>query len=205
MTAGTSPESTELELALGSIIGQRVREYRQELGLTVGQLAGQAGMSKAMLSKIENARTSPSLATLARLATAIEVPITAFFRGLEEEREALHVPAGEGLDIVRQGTRAGHRYQLLGSNLGAHKRMEAVLITLEERSEVFPLFQHPGTEFLYMLSGEIEYGYGTARYRLRRGDALQFDGEVAHGPTRMIRLPARFLSIKAYGTVPEGR
>ena len=56
-----------------------------------------------------------------------------------------------------------------------------------------------------MLSGEIEYGYGSARYRLKRGDVLQFNVEVAHGPTALFRLPAQFLSVKAFGSVPEAR
>ena len=174
-------DAAGLEGSLNSVLAQRVREYRQELGLTVGQLAERSGISKGMLSKIENTQASPSLATLARLSAAIAVPITSFFRGLEEEHDALFIPAGSGLDIVRRGTRAGHRYQLLGSMRGSAKRMEPLLVTLMERTEVFPLFQHPGTELIYMLQGKMTYGYGAARYEMATGDALQFDGEVPHG------------------------
>jgi hypothetical protein len=104
---------------------------------------------------------------------------------------------------MHQGSRAGHRYQMLGSLRGPHRRMEPLLATLTERSEVFPLYQHPGTELIYMLKGTMEYGYGTARYLLEPGDALQFDGEVTHGPTTLVRLPVQFLTIKAYGTLPS--
>ena len=192
-----------LEAALGAVIARRAREYRKDLGLTVSELAERAGVSKGMLSKIENGLSSPSLSTLARLAAALSVPVTAFFRGLEEEREALYVKAGQGLDIVRDGTRAGHRYQMLGSSRGQHRRIEPVLVTLLERSEIFPLFQHPGTEFIYMLSGVMEYGYGSLRYTLEPGDALELDGEVTHGPTDLVQLPIQFLSIKAYGQVSD--
>lgn len=192
-------DAAGLEGSLNSVLAQRVREYRQELGLTVGQLAERSGISKGMLSKIENAQASPSLATLARLSAAIAVPITSFFRGLEEEHDALFIPAGSGLDIVRRGTRAGHRYQLLGSMRGSAKRMEPLLVTLMERTEVFPLFQHPGTELIYMLQGKMTYGYGAARYEMATGDALQFDGEVPHGPTELTKLPIRFLSVISYG------
>ncbi len=193
----------ELEDSLSQVIAQRVRQYRQQLGLTVGQLADRSGISKGMLSKIENAQASPSLATLARLSAAIEVPVTSFFRGLEEEHDAVFVPAGQGLDIVRKGTRAGHRYQLLGSMRGAHKRMEPLLVTLVERAEVFPLFQHPGTEIIFVLEGRLVYGYGSDRYEMGPGDALQFDGEIPHGPTNLIDLPIRFLSVIAYGHLAE--
>ena len=199
--AGDAPTEEQLEADLANVIAQRVREARQELSLTVAQLAERSGISKGMLSKIENSQASPSLSTLARLSLAIGIPVTAFFRGLEEEHDALFVRAGEGLEIVREGTRAGHRYQLLGTQRGAAKRMEPTLVTLTDESEVFPLFQHSGTELIYMLEGAMVYGYGSARYEMRKGDAVQFDGEVAHGPTKLIRTPIKFLSIIATGRV----
>lgn len=184
------------ESALNLVIARRVREYRQQMGLTVGQLAERSGISKGMLSKIENAQASPSLATLARLSTAINVPVTSFFRGLEEEHDAIFVKAGAGIEIVRRGTRSGHHYQLLGSLRGTNRQLEPLLVTLTAAEEVFPLFQHDGSELIYMLSGVMEYGYGSSRYILAAGDALQFDGGVPHGPTDLVDLPVRFLSVK---------
>lgn len=192
----------ELEAALGTVIAQRVREYRLQLGLTVAQLAAQSGLSKGMLSKMENAQASPSLATLTRLSTALSVPITSFFRGLDEERDVFYVKAGQGMDIQHPGGRAGHRYQILGSMRGPSRRMEPVLVTLMERSEVFPAYQHPGTELIYMLAGSMEYGVGSSTYLLEPGDALQFNGEVTHGPAKLDALPIQFLTVKAYGTAP---
>jgi transcriptional regulator with XRE-family HTH domain len=189
------------ESALNLAIARRVREFRLQLGLTVGQLAERSGISKGMLSKIENAQASPSLATLARLSAAINVPVTAFFRGLEEEHEAVLVKAGQGIEIVRQGTRAGHEYRLLGSLRGINRQLEPLLVTLTSAEEVFPLFQHDGSELIYMLSGVLDYGYGSSRYRLEAGDALQFDGAVPHGPTALIDLPISFLSVKCH---PDG-
>jgi transcriptional regulator with XRE-family HTH domain len=184
------------ESALNLVIARRVREYRQQMGLTVGQLAERSGISKGMLSKIENAQASPSLATLARLSTAINVPVTSFFRGLEEEHDAIFVKAGAGIEIVRKGTRSGHQYQLLGSLRGTGRQLEPLLVTLTAPEEVFPLFQHDGSELIYILSGVMEYGYGSSRYTLEAGDALQFDGGVPHGPTGLVELPVRFLSVK---------
>ena len=189
----------EDDQALEKIIAVRVREHRHAAGLSIGDMAARVGISKAMLSKIENAQTACSLTTLSRLARGLEVPVTALFRGLDEEREAVYVPAGQGGRIVRRGSRVGHDYTLLGGLRGPHKRMEALLVELTESSEVFPLFQHSGTELIYMLEGVMVYGHGAARYTMRPGDALQFDGEGAHGPDRLIELPIRFLSITAYG------
>ena len=197
--AGREPVAAGLERALATVIAERVRGYRRQLELTVGQLAARSGLSKGMLSKIENAQTSPSLATLARLSEALSVPVTAFFRGLDEEQDVLHVQAGQGLEIQHRGTQRGHGYQLLGRMRAPHDRLEPLLVTLVERTEVFPLYQHPGTEFIYMLDGRMEYSYGNARFVLDAGDTLQFSGEVTHGPTALLELPIRFLSVKATG------
>ena len=179
-------------------IAARARELRLARGATLTDMAGLVGISKAMLSKIENAQISCSLTTLARLAAALDVPVTAFFRGADTAREAVHTPAGTGARIVARGTRVGHDYTLLGGLRGAHQRMEAHLVTLTEASEIFPLFQHAGTELLYVLEGVLEYGHGDTRYTLRPGDALQLDGEGPHGPTALVELPIRFLSVVAH-------
>jgi len=199
--AGDGAEAADVGV-LEAVIARRVREYRRAAGLTVGDMAQRVGISKAMLSKIENAQTSCSLTTLARLAQGLEVPVTALFRGLDVDREAVFVPAGSGARIVRRGSKVGHEYALLGALRGAHKRMEALLVTLTEASEVFPLFQHSGTELIYMLEGVMVYGHGDARYEMHPGDALQFDGEGPHGPEALLELPIRFLAVTAYGEAP---
>jgi DNA-binding XRE family transcriptional regulator len=184
---------------LGQVIANHVRSRRLEIGLNVGQLAERTGISKGMLSKIENAQTSPSLSTLERLATALDMPVTSLFRGLAEERDAVFVKAGSGPEIVRKGTRAGHTYELLGSLRGPYKRVEPLLVSLVESSEVFPLFQHHGIEILYMLEGTMEYSYGREHFRMQKGDTLQFEGDIPHGPIELVKLPIRFLSITIYG------
>jgi transcriptional regulator with XRE-family HTH domain len=191
----TGPVEGTLEQA----IAEQVRAYRQAAGVSVGEMATRVGISKAMLSKIENAQTSCSLTTLSRLATGLDVPVTALFRGVDAQREAVFIPAGHGAQIVRRGSRHGHLYELLGPLRGPHQRMEAVVVTLTEASEVFPLFQHPGTELIYLLEGSMVYGHGEASYPLAPGDALQFDGEGPHGPMELPELPVRFLSVTAYG------
>ncbi|MEM6987261.1 MAG: helix-turn-helix domain-containing protein [Pseudomonadota bacterium] len=179
---------------LEKAIGKQVHAYRTALGMTLAALSRTTGLSTGMLSKIENGQTSPSLATLGALAAALNVPVTALFRRFEEQRDASYVRAGDGLLIERRGTRAGHEYRLLGHSLGDKTLVEPFLITLREDSEVFPLFQHAGQEFIYMLSGEVVYRYGERLYHLRPGDSLFFDSDAPHGPESLISLPAEFLA-----------
>ncbi|GAB4279248.1 MAG: XRE family transcriptional regulator [Deferrisomatales bacterium] len=179
-------------------IGHQVRAFRNKLDITVVELAKLAGLSAGMLSKIENGNTSPSLGTLQALARALHVPVTAFFRSYEEQRDATFVRAGEGLQIERRGTRAGHQYKLLGHSVGKRIAVEPYMITLTEESEVFPVFQHSGMEFLYMLEGRVRYRHGDKTYDLSPGDSLFFDSEAPHGPEEIAQVPARFLSIIVY-------
>lgn len=185
-------------------IGREVRAFRTKLGITVADLAAAASLSLGMLSKIENGLTSPSLTTLKQLSSALGVPVTALFRRYEERRDAVFVKAGEGLVIERRGTRNGHQYQLLGHAGGRSARVavEPYMITLTAESDVFPLFQHSGIEFLYMLEGEVVYRHGTALYPMRPGDSLFFDADVPHGPEEMRTLPIRFLSVISYARDP---
>jgi transcriptional regulator with XRE-family HTH domain len=194
-----SPDELRAEQVC-AVVGERVRSIRRELGLTMAQYAEAAEVSIGMLSKIEHGRTAPSIATLGRLARAGNVPITSLFRGLEEEHDAVIVRAGEGREIIHSTSGKGRRYQDLGALRGPERRIEPLLITLATADEVFPLYQHPGVELLYILEGSMEYGYGTNRYLLGPGDTMQFHGEVAHGPTALVDLPVRFLSLKVYST-----
>ncbi|MFN3503520.1 MAG: helix-turn-helix domain-containing protein [Allorhizobium sp.] len=190
------PRANNLEMA----IGHEVRTYRKKLGITVADLAAATGMSVGMLSKIENGNISPSLTTLQALSKALGMPITAFFKGFEEPKSASFVKAGEGVNLERRGTRAGHHYSLLGhiENNTSGVVVEPYLITLNAESDIFPTFQHEGMEFLYMLEGEVVYRHGDSLYRMQAGDSLFFDADAPHGPEELVSLPARYLSIISY-------
>lgn len=192
--AGSSSNARFLEEA----IGREVRRFREKLGLTISELAKSAKISAGMLSKIENGATSPSLATLQSLSTALQVPFTALFKSYEELRDATFVKAGQGLTIERRGTRAGHQYQLLGHSPHGTVMVEPYLITLTHETDVFPTFQHAGMEFLYMLEGNVVYRHGEKTFDMHPGDALFFDAEAPHGPEELRKLPARYLSVISY-------
>ncbi len=190
----------EREKVLEVAIGREVRSYRRQQEITVAELAQMTGLSIGMLSKIENGNTSPSLTTLQTLANALSVPITSFFRRFEERRDAVHTKSGEGVEMDRAGTRAGHQYNLLG-HIGSNASgvmVEPYLITLSDTSDVFPAFQHGGIETIYMLDGAVDYRHGDTVYSLQPGDTLFFDADAPHGPERLVTLPARYLSIISY-------
>ena len=180
---------------LEAAIGNQVRTLRKKNDMTVMDLAHQANLSISMLSKIENGGTSPSLATLQALAQALNVPLSTFFTTFDEKRDATYVRSGKGLLIERRGTRSGHQYQLLGHSVSSDVGVEPYLITLTDEADPYPIFQHEGVEFIYMLSGEVGYRHADKTYTLKKGDSLFFDAAAAHGPEDLRKLPMQYLSI----------
>ncbi|MCF4164043.1 XRE family transcriptional regulator [Zavarzinia compransoris] len=183
---------------LEQALGVQIRHLRRQLDLTVAHLAGAAGISTGMLSKIENGQISPSLNTIQALAGALNVPIAALFASFDEKRDCSYVRAGQGVIIERRGTKVGHQYELLGHALGGEIVCEPYLITLREEATPYTAFQHGGAEFIYMMSGEIQYRHADRIYDLKPGDALLFDSGAAHGPDRLVKLPATYLSVIIY-------
>ena len=185
-------------------VGNTIRGLRQKDHLTIADVAAQAGISRGMLSKIETGQVSASLDTLSRIAEALGVSMAHLFRHYNiPSGGAQLVKAGEGMAVVRRGTRRGHTYHLLAYDQGPKKTFEPFLVTMDDASEVFPTFEHPGTEFLYLLEGRIEYRHGKQTYVMEPGDSLTFRGDVPHGPERLIQTPIRLLSVIVYGEGDE--
>ena len=180
-------------------LGAALRRTRLAQNLVIAEVAKLAGISSGMLSKLENGQSAASLDTLVNLSRALGVSLGTLFQGFPpEEGGAQLVKGGQGMEVVRRGTRRGHTYHLLAADRGPRRLFEPFLVTLTDKSEVFPRFEHPGTEFLHILEGRIEYRHGKHTYLMGPGDSLTLRGEVPHGPERLIRLPIRMLSIIMY-------
>ena len=206
----TKKTEAEEELATGSgapsarennlqeAIGVQVRSLRKQHDMTVMELAGQAGLSAGMLSKIENGGICPSLHTLQALAQALNVPITALFEKFEERYDVSYVASGAGVTIERRGSKAGHLYQLLGHSLGGDVVVEPYLVTLSEGASPYSSFRHEGVEFVHLLEGRVGYRHGDRLFEMGPGDSLFFDSAAPHGPEVLRELPLRLLSIIVY-------
>jgi transcriptional regulator with XRE-family HTH domain len=200
LAAPSPPSETAQTYDFAASIGRVARRIREELGLTLANVAQEARISPGMLSRLETGQVSPSLETIVALSRALGVRPALLLQEVgETDGGAQHVPHGHGLEVVRRGTKRGHTYHLLAAQRGPHKVFEPFLVTLTDKSEVFPGFQHAGTEFIYILSGEIRYRHGGESYLLKEGDSLTFRGDIAHGPERLVKVPIRMLSIIIYG------
>jgi len=199
MSTETAPR-----LKLEQYLGLQIKRQRQAQDLKLSDVAKIADISQGMLSKIENAQVSTSLDTLSRLCDVLGLPLSKLFSEYDQQDgSALLVKADQGMEVVSRGTEKGHTYHLLNHTRGPKKSFEAYMVSMDDASEEFPTFSHPGTEFLHLLEGELIYRHGNQLYRMEAGDSLTFEGEIPHGPEALVQVPIRMLSIMNYGSDKE--
>ncbi|MGD8627025.1 MAG: helix-turn-helix domain-containing protein [Anaerolineae bacterium] len=157
-------------------VGSQLKTLRERRGLSMRALAELCGMSPNTISLIERGTTSPNVSTLHQLATALKVPITAFFEGPGEQVQVIHSRPG-------QRSFSGSTSVLLeslGSGL-AEQTLEPFLVTLQPMADSGPgAMIHGGHELVYCLQGELEYQIESQSYRLVAGESLLLDAGLPH-------------------------
>jgi transcriptional regulator with XRE-family HTH domain len=159
-----------------NLLGLTIRQLRQDRGLSTRALASSAGVTSGFISQLENGQTMPSLATLLRIASALNARIGDLFQA----------PHATG-QIVRRDQRHRFDYPALGM------RDEIISHDPKEKLEVLIGYIDPGggsgpelythgaeTEFVLVLAGELEITLGDDRHRLGEGDSITFSGDVPH-------------------------
>src|SRR5688500_14849164 len=116
----SAPASTPIQPAnLAASVGAAIRRLRSAQGLTLADVADRAHISQGMLSRLETGAVSPSLETVAAVAAVLGADLPTLFRGLGvQPSDAQLVRKGEGLEVVRRGTKRGHTYHLLAADRG---------------------------------------------------------------------------------------
>ena len=160
-------------------VGQRIRELRTSLGLTLEELADKTGFTKGYLSRVENSKKAPPVATLIRIATALEVTLSDIFEEQKSQDYVSLVKRGERRSMARPGTIFGYYYETLTRNY-ATKSMHPYIMTKPLNVKKQALFQHKGEEMIFMLEGTMKYFVGDREFLLEEGDCLYFDSDYEH-------------------------
>ena len=164
-----------------TVIGARVAQLRERLGMTLDQLAARTGFTKGYLSKIENSRKVPPIGSLSRIAQALHTEITELLHPQAGPAASAFclVRANERLPVVRGGTAFGYDYVSL-ADTRSHKRMEPFLFTFPSQIDKHVYFEHEGEEFIFVLSGRVEWQAGSDKVILEPGDSVYFDSRLPH-------------------------
>ena len=179
-----------------SVLGGRLREIRKQKGLTLQQLAERTGLTAGLLSKIENLRTSPSLTVLSDLAKALGTDMAELFLSSEQgsgSRKWRHFPAGTFRTIDREDN-CGFSYKLILESRLSGDRQQVMLVEVEPGAEREAV-SGDGNEFLYMVSGRLNYRIGNDVIDLRPGDVLFFDSSEPHVPENPGKKKAVLLAV----------
>lgn len=161
-----------------SPFGGRLRAARAARRLTLEQLSQLAGVSKAMLSQIEQDKVNPTVAVMLKIAAALQVSMD----------ELIDIPTRS--NVIRIIPASEERYTFLAepdctirtlSPLNLEKNIEFYRVTLERGAELASEPHFPGTEeFLYVNRGRVRVATGQQETGLGRGDAIHYRADVPH-------------------------
>ena len=159
-------------------LGGRVRELRRRRGLTLEELAGQSGVSRAMISKLERGEKNPTLVVAARLAEGLGVTLS-HLAGMEERREVVVVPREKRMAMRDPET--GFERQLLSPNfVGRGVEFIRNEIPQNSTSGEFPPHRRGVDEHIVVERGSLRAMLAGEEYLLGEGDALYFEADVPH-------------------------
>jgi transcriptional regulator with XRE-family HTH domain len=173
--------STQHDLAPSHVvaIGERIRSARRDR-YTQGELAARAGVSTGLVSQIERGKGNPSLETIVRLATALEIPLADFFEGpTGTPRMLVTKPDRMRLEFPSEG-REGLVWELLTPDPYRPLSLMLAHIPSGWSSEAQPFGNRQGEEAVFVLEGELDMSVNGDLYTLRTGDALTFDANLSH-------------------------
>jgi len=176
-------------------IGLNIRHARRKRELTLSDIARYTGISKGLLSKIENFRTLPSLPVLAAIARSLNLKLENLVKdsGIKAKTAGQFVGVADRLPFKREKSRGFHYAALIACALGPIG-FESVVLTLEPGAKRKPV-STDGHEFIFVLKGEIMFRVGGEAIQLSAGDAYYFDGHLPHTPQNPAASTAELLVI----------
>ena len=162
-------------------IGAQLKRERHLRGLRLQDVADATGLSKSLISKIENNKASPSLSTLHRVAKALNTSVSALFAMDETLDKVVHRPherpiAGKIQTMVEwDGIEAEIMVPYENGRL-----LEGFVFVMEPGGHSGGLLQHAGEECGYVLEGELELTVDGRTYLLNPGDSFFFISDKPH-------------------------
>jgi len=164
-------------------IGGRLLKARKAQQLSLDALALETGFTKSYLSKIENAKQVPPIGSLVRIAGVLGIEMSDLFetneRAVDAERGVCVVRANKRQAVVRGGTTFGYDYESLGGQFSG-KLMDPFIFTFPSSISEDVQFEHAGQEFVFVLSGRLEFKVKDQTFELDPGDSIYFDAALPH-------------------------
>lgn len=184
-------------MSIDELIASRLLLLRKSKGLNLEQLAELAGVSKAMISKIERQESSPSATLLGKLAAGLGVSVTQL---LSEESVVPKRLRRFSEQELWQDPDIGYlRRQVLPPE--AQSGLEMIEVTLPAEARVsYPSWGNRAyLQRLWLVEGELTIHYGDESYQLLTGDVLSFGVDLAVTFDNVSHQPCRYLLVMNKG------
>ncbi len=193
-------DKNDIQLAVKALkIGHKVRELRQKYRYTLQDLAHKTGLSKPFLSQIENDHVVPPIATLLKLARALNVGLAHFFQDQEGDEKISITRPGDRMRVERRPHQGKEQVNYIYESLETRKsskRMEPFLVEFPVQEVERMEFQsHTGEEFLYLLEGKLEFRTVDRVEILEPGDSIYFDSDISHSFRCLSDKPAKAVAV----------
>ena len=185
-------EHDAMAAASAERLGRRIRQLRTEQGLTLEALAGRAGISTAMLSKMERGAVNPTLVVAMRVAGGLGVTISELV-GVEARRPAVKVAADQRMSF-RDPVTGVERQIFPTMEDGSLSLIRMVLPAGSSTGEHNP--HRRGTEtYLLVDHGSLRAVIGGDEFLLAAGDVFYFEGDISHRFDNTGRDPCSFFVV----------
>lgn len=162
-----------------SAIGRKIKQLRQDRGLSLQALADQTGHTKGYLSKVEHSQKSPPVSTLITIAAALGVSVADLLSEQECKTAITLLKKSERTTMALDSTAFGYSYEPLAAKF-PNRLMEPHILTLPVKRKAQGLFQHKGQEMLFVLEGTMRFTHGDTVLIVEEGDCIYFDASVPH-------------------------
>lgn len=164
-------------------ISNKLKEVRKGKGKTLQEIADDAGVTKSLVSQIENSRAIPSLPVMIGLIQALDIDLNIFFKDIiaKTPGNSVLVRKKEDYQPFTKENAKGYFYQRIFSKQFKDNHIDVVLLRLEKDARR-PMVRTNAFEFKYVLSGSVEYTVGKNKYVLNQGDSMFFDANELHSP-----------------------
>jgi transcriptional regulator with XRE-family HTH domain len=177
-------------------IGERIRALRQEQKMNLQVLGDRAGVTKGLISRIENGRTIPSLPVLINLIHALGAEVPVFFKDIGKnggDEQVLIIRNNALQPQVREDAQGFTYFPIIREQMG-ELAISVVLLRLDPGSERERVVTD-GYEFKYILEGACTYEIGDQTYELYTGDSIYFNARLPHVPINRGETPCTLLVV----------
>ena len=177
-------------------ISNRLRDIRKEKNITLQELAEAAGVSKGMISQVENSRAIPSLTVLLNLIRSLQIDFNDFFKDINllTPDSKVIFRKKEQYQSFEKENAAGFFYQRLFSTTVHDYHVDFVLLRLTKHAQR-PMVSTDAFEFKYLLKGKVTYQIREEFFEMEQGDSIFFDAAEPHNPTNNVEEDALMLVI----------